>query len=79
MASIEERVKRLIIEQIGVDEDEVRSNTSICDDLGADSLDTIELVIAAEEEFNIEIPNEDADKVKTVGDFVKLVSSQVAT
>ena len=61
MASIEQRVKDIIVEQLGVEEDEVSPEASFIDDLGADSLDTVELVMAFEEEFNIEIPDEDAE------------------
>lgn len=68
MASVEERVKQIIVEQLGVDEDEVTPNASFVDDLGADSLDTVELVMAFEEAFDIEIPDEDAEKIRTVKD-----------
>ena len=66
MASVEERVKQIIVEQLGVDEGEVTPNASFVDDLGADSLDTVELVMAFEEAFGIEIPDEDAEKISTV-------------
>jgi len=66
MASTEERVKQIIVEQLGVDEAEVTPNASFVDDLGADSLDTVELVMAFEEAFDIEIPDEDAEKIRTV-------------
>ncbi len=66
MASVEERVKQIIVEQLGVDEAEVTPNASFVDDLGADSLDTVELVMAFEEAFEIEIPDEDAEKIRTV-------------
>ena len=66
MASIEQRVKDIIVEQLGVEEDEVSAEASFIDDLGADSLDTVELVMAFEEEFNIEIPDEDAEGISTV-------------
>ena len=66
MASIEQRVKDIIVEQLGVEEDEVSPEASFIDDLGADSLDTVELVMAFEEEFNIEIPDEDAEGISTV-------------
>ena len=66
MSTIEERVKKIIIEQLGVKEDDVKSAASFVDDLGADSLDTIELVMALEEEFDTEIPDEDAEKITTV-------------
>ena len=66
MASVEERVKQIIVEQLGVDEAEVTPTASFVDDLGADSLDTVELVMAFEEEFGIEIPDEDAEKITRV-------------
>ncbi|WOO51218.1 acyl carrier protein [Hafnia alvei] len=66
MSTIEERVKKIIIEQLGVKEDEVVNAASFVDDLGADSLDTVELVMALEEEFDIEIPDEEAEKITTV-------------
>ena len=68
MASVEERVKQIIVEQLGVDEAEVTPTASFVDDLGADSLDTVELVMAFEEAFGIEIPDEDAEKIATVKD-----------
>ncbi|MGL4454600.1 MAG: acyl carrier protein [Plesiomonas sp.] len=66
MSTIEERVKKIIIEQLGVKEDEVKSEASFVEDLGADSLDTVELVMALEEEFDTEIPDEEAEKITTV-------------
>lgn len=66
MSTIEERVKKIIIEQLGVGEEEVKSEASFVDDLGADSLDTVELVMALEEEFDTEIPDEEAEKITTV-------------
>ncbi len=66
MSTIEERVKQIVIEQLGVTEEEVSEDSSFVDDLGADSLDTVELVMALEEEFNCEIPDEDAEKITTV-------------
>ena len=74
MATVDERVKKIIAEQLGVGEDEVTSEASFVEDLGADSLDTVELVMALEEEFGIEIPDEDAEKILTVGkalDYIK--------
>lgn len=74
MATVDERVKKIIAEQLGVEEDEVTSEASFVEDLGADSLDTVELVMALEEEFGIEIPDEDAEKNLTVGkalDYIK--------
>jgi acyl carrier protein len=70
MASIEERVRKIIVEQLGVDEDEVTPSAHFVDDLGADSLDTVELVMAFEEEFNLEIPDEDAEKIGKVQDAI---------
>ncbi len=74
MATVDERVKKIIAEQLGVEEDEVTPEASFVEDLGADSLDTVELVMALEEEFTIEIPDEDAEKILTVGkalDYIK--------
>ena len=76
MASVDERVKQIIVEQLGVDEAEVTPNASFVDDLGADSLDTVELVMAFEEAFEIEIPDEDAEKISTVGDAVTYISGK---
>ena len=73
MASVEERVKQIIVEQLGVDEAEVTPTASFVDDLGADSLDTVELVMAFEEAFGIEIPDEDAEKIATVKDAVTYI------
>jgi len=73
MASTEERVKQIIVEQLGVDEAEVTPSASFVDDLGADSLDTVELVMAFEEAFEIEIPDEDAEKIRTVQDAVTYI------
>ncbi|MDX1432438.1 MAG: acyl carrier protein [Gammaproteobacteria bacterium] len=66
MSTVEERVKQIVVEQLGVKEEEVTGESSFVDDLGADSLDTVELVMALEEEFNCEIPDEDAEKITTV-------------
>ncbi|KPJ94927.1 MAG: acyl carrier protein [Gammaproteobacteria bacterium SG8_11] len=66
MSTIEERVKKIVVEQLGVKEEEVTGDSSFVDDLGADSLDTVELVMALEEEFETEIPDEDAEKITTV-------------
>ena len=74
MASVEERVKQIIVEQLGVDEGEVTPNASFVDDLGADSLDTVELVMAFEEAFEVEIPDEDAEKIRTVKDAVDYIN-----
>lgn len=73
--SIEERVKKIVIEQLGVKEDEVTTEASFVDDLGADSLDTVELVMALEEEFETEIPDEDAEKITTVKQAIDYVSA----
>ena len=75
MASAEERVKQIIVEQLGVDEGEVTPSASFQDDLGADSLDIVELVMAFEETFEIEIPDEDAEKIKTVQDAINYVQA----
>ena len=74
MAAVEERVKQIIVEQLGVDEGEVTANASFVDDLGADSLDTVELVMAFEEAFDIEIPDEEAEKIRTVKDAVDYIN-----
>lgn len=71
MASIDERVRDLIVEQLGVNSDQVTPIASFVDDLGADSLDTVELVMAFEEEFGIDIPDEDAEKMASVNDVIK--------
>lgn len=68
-----EDVKKVVVEQLGVSESEVTEKSSFVDDLGADSLDTVELVMALEEAFSLEIPDEEAEKIKTVGDTVKYV------
>ena len=73
MASVAERVKQIIVEQLGVDESEVTPTAHFVDDLGADSLDTVELVMAFEEAFNIEIPDEDAEKITTVKDAIDYI------
>lgn len=74
MANIEERVKKIVVEQLGVKEDEVKSESSFVDDLGADSLDTVELVMALEEEFEVEIPDEDAEKITTIAEAVNYIN-----
>ena len=73
MTAVDEKVKQIIVEQLGVDEAEVTANASFVDDLGADSLDTVELVMAFEEAFDIEIPDEDAEKIRTVQDAVSYI------
>ncbi|MFC1499765.1 acyl carrier protein [Candidatus Zixiibacteriota bacterium] len=75
MATVEERVKNIIVEQLGVDAAQVAPDTSFVEDLGADSLDTVELVMAFEEEFDIEIPDEEAEKMSTVGDAISHLNS----
>ena len=72
-ASVEQRVKEIICEQLGVSEDQVTPQASFIEDLGADSLDTVELVMALEEHFDIQIPDEDAEKIVTVGDAVQYI------
>ena len=73
MAAVDEKVKQIIVEQLGVDEGEVTASASFVDDLEADSLNTIELVIAFEEAFDIEIPDEDAEKIRTVQDAIDYI------
>jgi acyl carrier protein len=73
-----DKVKKIIVEQLGVDESEVTPEASITDDLGADSLDQVELVMAFETEFNIDIPDEEAEKIKTVGDAVSRIDQATA-
>lgn len=70
-----EKVKKVVVEQLGVSESEIKRESSYVDDLGADSLDTVELVMALEEAFSTEIPDEDAEKIKTVGDTVSYIVS----
>ena len=70
---VEERVKAIIVEQLGVEENDVVPAAKFIEDLGADSLDTVELVMAFEEEFDIEIPDEDAEKITTVGDAIQYI------
>ena len=72
---MEDRVKEIIVEQLGVDADQVTANASFVDALGADSLDTVELVMALEEEFDVEIPDEDAEKIATVNDAISYLSA----
>ena len=74
-AAVEEKVRKIIIDQLGVDEAEVTAEAKFIDDLGADSLDTVELVMALEEEFGTEIPDEDAEKITTVQQAIDYVSS----
>lgn len=74
MSTIEERVKKIVIEQLGVNEDQVVNSASFVDDLGADSLDTVELVMALEEEFETEIPDEEAENITTVQQAIDYVN-----
>ncbi|MDI6709188.1 MAG: acyl carrier protein [Thermoanaerobacterales bacterium] len=71
-----DKVKGIIVEQLGVDEDEVTMEASFVDDLGADSLDLVELVMAFEEAFDMEIPDDDAEKIRTVGDAIKYIQER---
>lgn len=75
--SVFEKVKAIIVEQLGVDEDEVTMDASFIEDLGADSLDIVELVMALEEEFDLVIPDEDAEKIRTVGQAVKYIQDHL--
>ena len=77
--AVEEKVKSIIAEQLGVKPEEVTIEASFVDDLGADSLDTVELVMAFEEEFSIEIPDEDAEKITTVGEAIKYIDEKTST
>jgi len=70
-----EKIKKIIVEQLGVDEDEVTMESSFIDDLGADSLDIVELIMALEEEFDIEIPDSEAEKISVVGDVVEYIKN----
>jgi acyl carrier protein len=76
-SSVEDKVKQIIVEQLGVDESEVTPTASFIDDLGADSLDTVELVMALEEGFGMEIPDEDAEKITTVKDAIGYIESHM--
>ncbi len=75
--AVEERIKKIIAEQLGVEEDDVVPDAKFVEDLGADSLDTVELVMALEEEFEIEIPDEDAEKIQTVSAAVDFIKEKV--
>ncbi len=75
MSTIEERVKKIIVEQLGTQESEVKEEASFVDDLGADSLDTVELVMALEEEFDTEIPDEEAEKITTVKSAIDYINA----
>lgn len=74
--SIEEKVKDIIVEQLGVTAEQVTPGASFIEDLGADSLDTVELVMAFEEEFSVDVPDEDAEKLQTVGDVIKYIEDK---
>ncbi|MFQ5328384.1 MAG: acyl carrier protein [Thermodesulfobacteriota bacterium] len=76
--SVEVKVKKIVVDQLGVTEEEVKDGASFVDDLGADSLDTVEMVMAFEEEFGIEIPDEDAEKIKVVKDAVDYIDKKVS-
>ncbi len=78
MSDIAERVKKIVVEHLGVDASKVTDNASFIDDLGADSLDTVELVMAFEEEFNIEIPDDAAEKIATVKDAIDFINQKKA-
>ena len=75
MSTVQERVRQIVVEQLGVKEDEVSPDSSFVDDLGADSLDTVELVMALEEEFNCEIPDEEAEKITTVQEAIDYINA----
>jgi len=77
MSNVDERVKKIVIEQLGVKEEEVSNGSSFVDDLGADSLDTVELVMALEEEFECEIPDEEAEKITTVQQAIDYVNEHL--
>ena len=79
MSEMNTKVTQIIIEQLGVDENQVSQDASFIDDLGADSLDTVELVMAFEEEFDIEIPDEDAEKLTTVGEALNYLEAKLAS
>ena len=76
MSDVADRVKKIVIEHLGVEADKVEENASFIDDLGADSLDTVELVMAFEEEFNVEIPDDAAETIQTVGDAISFLEKQ---
>ena len=78
MSDVAERVKKIVVEHLGVDSDKVKPEASFIDDLGADSLDTVELVMAFEEEFGIEIPDDAAETIQTVGDAIKFIEKSAA-
>ena len=75
--AVEERIRQLIVDQLGVSAEEIRPEVSFLDDLGADSLDIVELVMAMEEEFDVEIPDDDAEKIQTIGDAFAYIKEKV--
>jgi acyl carrier protein len=75
MSDFDNKIKQIVVEQLGVKEEDVKPESSFIDDLGADSLDTVELVMALEEEFELEIPDEEAEKIRTVQDVIDYVSA----
>lgn len=77
MESVEQRVKKIVAEQLGVNEADVKNESTFVDDLGADSLDTVELVMALEEEFECEIPDEEAEKLTTVGQAIDYINANL--
>ena len=79
MSDVSERVKKIVIEHLGADQDKVTNNASFIDDLGADSLDTVELVMAFEEEFGCEIPDDAAEKIQTVQDAITFINANTAS
>ena len=79
MSSVEERVVNIVAEQLGVEKDKIKRESNFVNDLGADSLDTVELVMELEEEFNINIPDESAEKIQTVGEAISHIESSSAT
>ena len=78
MDNVEQRVKKIVAEQLGVNEAEIKNDSSFVDDLGADSLDTVELVMAFEKEFDLDIPDEEAEKLRTVGDALNYLHTRMA-
>ena len=78
MENVEQRVKKIVAEQLGVNEADIKNESSFVDDLGADSLDTVELVMALEEEFETEIPDEEAEKIRTVKDIVEYLAKSLS-
>jgi acyl carrier protein len=78
MSAVTEKVKKMIVDQLGVSESEVIPEAKFIDDLGADSLDIVELIMALEDEYGIEIPDEDAEKMETVGDAIKYIEDRLA-